>query len=100
MRYAAGMETIYDFDPTPEELRYLGSREGRAHYEASATADEINIGLTQLFAMRGDRARADHYQALIQDRDFVRFDLCYADLKSDSRAEKSAADPVAASSAA
>lgn len=82
------METIFDYDPTPEELRYLAGPCSAEEYRHGITEDEALTGLCQLFAMRGDRAQADRYAARISDRDFVRFTLHNGDLMAPSAALK------------
>jgi hypothetical protein len=94
------METIFDYDPTPDELRYLAGPCSVADYHRGLTADEALTGLCQLFAMRGDRTRANAYADRISDRDFVRFTLQNGDLIAPSAATKRDSGAVNRSKAA
>lgn len=83
------METIFDHEPTAEELRYLTGPQSAEQYRQVTTEDQALAGLSMLFAMRGDSKRADAYARRIQDED-LRFEFCYNDLISESNASKTA----------
>ncbi|WP_295401982.1 hypothetical protein [uncultured Thiocystis sp.] len=68
------METIFDHDPTPEELRYLAEPDAEA-YRADITEDEALEQLCLLFAMRGDAERSAAYKRRISDRAYVFFNF-------------------------
>ena len=80
------METIFDYAPTPDELRYLADTDAAA-YRASVSPDEALVGLAMLFAMRDDGARSDAYIREISDDD-LRFEFLYNDLISPSEEAK------------
>lgn len=82
------METIFDHNPTKDELRYLADPANESTYRAEVTRDEALTGLCMLFAMRGDEARAKYYADQISDRDFVDFELYNGDLIAPSAASK------------
>lgn len=73
------METIFDYDPTPDELRYLADPDATA-YLARVTEDEALEALSMLFAMRGDGERSAAYARRMSDQDYVRFNLLNHDL--------------------
>lgn len=83
------METIFDYDPTPEELRSLAGPFGKERYLERVTPDDALAGLSMLFAMRRDGARADAYARRIEDDD-LRFEFCHNDLISSSKAVNAA----------
>lgn len=78
------METIFDYDPTPEELRYLADPDADA-YRATVSHDGALVDLAMLFAMRNDAPRADAYAHQIADP-AVRFEFIYEDLIPPNRA--------------
>jgi len=87
------METIFDYAPTPDELRYLADTDAAA-YRASVSPDEALVGLAMLFAMRDDGARSDAYIRKIADDD-LRFEFLYNDLISPSEeAKRSSASEI------
>ena len=63
------METIFDHNPTREELtNLLGSAIPREEYFAAATNQESEYGeLYRLFMLRNDPARAGRFLDLITD---------------------------------
>ncbi len=73
------METIFDYDPTPEELRYLYDLSAEA-YRTTASEDRALEDLCMLFAMRHDEARSLAYARRISDQAYVRFNLTNYDL--------------------
>ena len=73
------METIFDYDPTTEELKYLADPDAAA-YRARVTEDEALEALSMLFAMRGDGERSVAYARRMSDQDYVRFNLLNHDL--------------------
>ena len=93
------METIFDHQPTKEELRYLSSVDESA-YRTMVTLDEALTGLTMLFAIRSDSARADYYMDQISDRQFVDFTLNNGDLRVPSAASKAGSGSFKRSKAA
>ena len=70
------METIFDHNPTPDELRYLGDGDAHAY---RVSYDTALADLAMLFAMRGDGDRSDSYIRKISDPE-LRFDFLYQDL--------------------
>ena len=82
------METIFDYHPTKDELRYLADPANEAAYRAEVTQDEALTGLCMLFAMRGDEARAHYYADQISDRDLVDFELYNGDFIASSATSK------------
>jgi hypothetical protein len=66
---AKRMETVFDHNPTPEELRYLflAGQDADA-YKASHTDQEAEYGnIYALFMIRGDRPKALEYLEKIRD---------------------------------
>lgn len=72
------METIFDYNPTPEELRYLADPNADA-YRATVSHDGSMVDLAMLFAMRDDESRADFYARQIADP-AIRFEFIHEDL--------------------
>lgn len=93
------METIFDYDPTPDELRYLAGPDAES-YRARVTADEALTGLSILFAMRGDEKLSDFYADQISDKALLKFTLQNGDLIAPSSASKRASSAVRPSKAA
>ena len=87
------METIFDYQPTPDELRYL-ARPDPAGYRARVTRDEALEALSMLFAMRGDEVRSDAYAAQISDKAYLLFELDNHDLIASASIRKSASSGI------
>ncbi|WP_295401050.1 hypothetical protein [uncultured Thiocystis sp.] len=81
------METIFDYAPTPEELRYFAGPFSQSDYLHGLSEDEAVKDLCRLFGMRGEAARARVYADRIADRDYVRFTLYNGDLIAPTAAE-------------
>lgn len=81
------METIFDHDPTAEELRYLWDLDAES-YRLSVSMDRALEDLSMLFAMRDDEEQAHSYARRISDQDYVRFNLLNSDFISPRRAKK------------
>jgi hypothetical protein len=73
------METIFDHNPTPEELRYLYDLSADT-YRAAVSEDRAFEDLCMLFAMRQDDARSLAYARRISDKAYVRLNLTNYDL--------------------
>jgi hypothetical protein len=73
------METIFDYDPTPEELRYLWYG-GVESYLEGPSVDRAFHDLCTLFALRGDEEPSTSYARRMSDQDYVRFNLINYDL--------------------
>jgi len=73
------METIFDYAPTPDELRYLGDTDADTYREA-LSMDRALEDLCTLFALRGDEERSVAYARRMSDQDYVRFNLLNYDL--------------------
>lgn len=72
------MDKLFDFDPTPEELKaLLGSDDAEALKAELADLDNSAL-IWRLFDMRGDTERRDHYAQFI-DPDYLRYSLSYTD---------------------
>ncbi len=84
MRKGQPMETIFDYDPTPEELRYLAEPDAAA-YRAVVSHDGAMVDLAMLFALRDDEPRADGYARQIADPT-LRFQFTHEDLIPPNRA--------------
>jgi hypothetical protein len=65
----AAMETVFDHNPTPEELRYLFlSGQDPEAYRASHQDQESEYGnIYALYMIRGDRVKALEYLERIRD---------------------------------
>ena len=87
------METIFDYQPTPDELRYLARPDPDA-YRARVTPDEALEALSMLFAMRGDEVRSDAYAAQILDKAYLLFELDNHDLIASASIRKSASSGI------
>lgn len=94
------METIFDYDPTPEELRYLTGAASKETYLSGLTPDESFEDLAGLFAMRGDGERAGAYARQISDQEYVRLNILNQDFRSDSAERNTASRAVSSSKAA
>ena len=67
------METIFDYNPTDEELKRFGGRKNLEYLKQHGidpfdNADDANFSLGLLFSMRGEKKRANEYWAKIVDR--------------------------------
>lgn len=94
------METIFDYDPTPNERRYFVGTESQEWYLAGLTQDEALEDLAGLFAMRGDRERATAYARQISNQDYVRLNILNQDFRSDNAERNSASRAASRSKAA
>ncbi len=70
------METIFDHNPTDEELNRFGGREQfeweRAHgIDPFANPDDANFMLGLLFSMRDDKEKANFYFAKVKNRSLI-----------------------------
>ncbi len=68
------METIFDYNPTEEELQRFGGMKQFEFYKSVLGAyyiyeDDANYHLGLLFSMRGDKAKAELYFAKIKDKE-------------------------------
>lgn len=76
------METIFDHDPTAEEMDVLFggpfSPDHKKMYLEVIEGDSALADLYRLFNLRGD-PKAEHYLAAIKDRRYA-FELTYNDL--------------------
>lgn len=88
MSEGVSMETIFDHDPTAEELRYFVGVYGKDRYLSGLSQDEALEDLAGLFAMRGDAERATGYAQRIADQDYVRLNISNQDFMSDTAARK------------
>ncbi|WP_200243424.1 hypothetical protein [Lamprobacter modestohalophilus] len=90
------METIFDHDPTAEELRYFSGPAGKDRYLEGITNDQALIDLASLFAMRGDQERSMSFIGQVSDQDFVATQLLWDSMtpESASRKRSSRAAPV------
>lgn len=93
------METIFDYNPTPEELRYLTDETADA-YRGRVASDDALRALSILFSLRGDEERADWYANQISDKVFLRFTFNNYDLIPPSRAANTKSSALSASKAA
>jgi hypothetical protein len=87
------METIFDYDPTPEELKYLADPDADA-YRARVTEDKALEALSMLFAMRGDEERSDAYASRITDKAYLLFELNNHDLIASTSVKKRASSGI------
>lgn len=67
------METIFDYNPTDEELKRFGGREQfewyrKLRFDPFSNEDNANYALGLLFSMRGNKKRANEYWAKINDK--------------------------------
>ena len=67
------IETIFDHNPTDEELKRFGGKENfewakQEGIEVYSDPDDANYALGILFSIRNDKKRANEYWAKIQDR--------------------------------
>ena len=71
------MENIFDFNPTETELKRFGGIEtfeiAKEHgfYDKLISGDNNLYMLGLLFAMRGDKAKANHYFGMIENKDLL-----------------------------
>ncbi len=65
------VETIFDYELTDEESELLTYGLSKDKYIEYASDESIYMGLAALFAMRGDKKKADYYKSLL-NKDFVR----------------------------
>jgi len=71
------METIFDYNPTEEELGRFNLRtqkqidEIKRLYEEYPDVDSINYQLGLLFAIRGDKRKANKYWSYIKDKSML-----------------------------
>ncbi|WP_027185674.1 hypothetical protein [Desulfovibrio inopinatus] len=70
------METIWDYNPTENELKSLFGNLAAAkrNREQVQDDDDRNMWLASLFGVRGDMEKRDAYVAQIQDKQ-VRLDM-------------------------
>lgn len=94
------METIFDHQPTAEELRYFAGPFSQADYLNGLSEDEAAKDLCRLFGMRGEAVRARAYAEQIADHDYVRFTLYNGDLIASTAAENNASRASSKSKAA
>jgi hypothetical protein len=95
------METIYDHNPTADELRYISGAPNAEQYRLNVTEDEALYGLAQLFALRGDGPRSEAYARRMSDPDSVQMNWLNGDYISPTRAiKKPSSQTKAASNAA
>ena len=80
------METIFDHDPTTDELRFFTGPYGSERYLPGLTQDQALEDLAGLFAIRGDGERSEAYARRISDQACVRFNILNHDFISDSAA--------------
>lgn len=77
------METIFDHNPTPEELGMLlsGERTTKAGYETFSIGgqDSRFADIYNLLCIRGDNSKADEYLNKISDT-ALRFQISYQDI--------------------
>lgn len=59
------METIYDHNPTQQEIERIGFLPKDLYMRLDA--DTLNHDLALLFKIRGNRKKMKHYLSLIQD---------------------------------
>ena len=71
------METIFDHNPTQQELNRFGLRKPddindiKDWYKNDPHPDTINYQLGMLFAMRGDRNKADQYYCKVCNKNML-----------------------------
>lgn len=54
------METVFDYNITPEECEYIGMLD-KEFYLENCTEDDANLYLASLFYLRNDKERARRY---------------------------------------
>ncbi|MCF8005091.1 MAG: hypothetical protein K9L32_12995 [Chromatiaceae bacterium] len=74
------METIFDHDPTANELRYLAGDFSQERYLEGLSKDRALEDLCMLFAMRDDEERSVSYARQMSNQDHVRLNLLNYDL--------------------
>ncbi len=76
------METIFDYNPTPEELKYLRIRSKEEYFaelqiveqcdkKAGADSHSRDATLVELFLYRGDKRNAEKYLSRFAPKDSV-----------------------------
>lgn len=70
------METIFDYNPTDEELKRFGGRKQfewykKLGFEPYSHPDDANYALGLLFSMRGDKKKANEYWAKIKHKEIL-----------------------------
>lgn len=71
------METIFDYNPTEEELHRFGGMRQFEFYKRELGAyyiyeDDANYHLGLLFSMRGNKEKAESYFAKIKDKEMLK----------------------------
>lgn len=54
------METVFDYNITPEESRHIGLLD-KGFYLKNCTEDDANMDLAALFYLRNEREKASEY---------------------------------------
>lgn len=80
------METIFDYNPTKDELRFFTGPYGQERYLPGLTQDQALEDLAGLFALRGDSERSEAYARRIADQAYARLNILNQDFISDSAA--------------
>ena len=82
------METIFDYNPTSEELQWLSGSFNKEQYLHVITHDGALSDLATLFALRLNDKRSREYANKILDRGYVMFTLQNHDLIPPSKSSK------------